>query len=51
MSGTKLTTEKKQSVSFRATENSLQYVYGVRMTNYPVKSLRIFLGHDKKAKD
>lgn len=32
-------------------KNSLQYVDGIRMTNNPVKSLGIFLGHDKEAND
>lgn len=32
-------------------KNSLQYVDSIKMTNNPVKSLGIFLGHDKEAND
>lgn len=51
MSGTKLNIEKNRRYPFRATEKSLQYIDGIRITNNPVKSLGIFLGHDKEAND
>lgn len=51
MSGTKLNIEKTEGILLGPMKNSLQYVDGIKMTNNPVKSLGIFLGHDKEAND
>lgn len=51
MSGTKLNVEKKKGILLGPLKNSLQYVDSIKMTNNPVKSLGIFLGHDKEAND
>lgn len=49
MSGTKLNVEKTEGILLRPLKNSLQYVDGIKTTNNTVKSLGIFLGHDKEA--
>lgn len=51
MSGTKWNVEKTEGIILGPLKNSLQYVDGIKMTNNPVKSLGIFLGHDKKTND
>lgn len=51
MSGTKLNIEKTEGILLGPLKNSLQYVDGIKMTNNPVKSLGIFLGHDKESND
>lgn len=51
MSGTKWNVEKTEGILLRPLKNSLQYVDSIKMTNNPVKSLGIFLGHDKETND
>lgn len=43
--------EKTEGSLLGPLKNSLQYVDDIKMTNNPVKSLGIFLGHDKEAND
>ena len=47
VSGTKLNIEKTEGILLGPLKNSLEYIDGIRMTNDSVKSLGIFLGHDK----
>ena len=47
MSGTKLNLEKTEGILLGPLKDTWEAVEGIKMTNKPIKSLGIFLGHDK----